>query len=208
MWRLQIISAGLAALFSMLILSSAHADNPSLSDTLSWMDNTYNPHSNGGAWGHGRVETFFQSKLSTRETTTFTYDGCKMSIQSNQDPEGSVYSEMYSSDIAKFDLKNIDPGSLKLFGFKSQYGGIACDLYADEDCDIVKLEFETRNELPLIDSDSHATFPKITGKEHEGKSSIKRISAQFNIDDPQYAKRFIVAFRHAIELCGGHASTF
>src|SRR4051812_35459650 len=32
---------------------------PSLAETLAWMDSTYNPHSDtGGAWGHGREEIF------------------------------------------------------------------------------------------------------------------------------------------------------
>jgi hypothetical protein len=46
------------ALLAGILLASrpTHADEPSLTETLLWMDNTYNPHEH--YLGHGKWETF------------------------------------------------------------------------------------------------------------------------------------------------------
>jgi len=78
MWRLVLaVTAGISVAFS-----PAHGDGPSLSETLLWMDNTYNPHEHYS--GHGRWETYSVGKLFQRRFTRFTYDGCKLETSNNQ----------------------------------------------------------------------------------------------------------------------------
>src|SRR5258705_264186 len=82
---LRALSAGsiTITLSAFLLITASplrtEADEPSLSDTLGWMDSTYNPH--GTSPGHGKWETFTSNgKVFQRRTTHFTYNGCSVSF--------------------------------------------------------------------------------------------------------------------------------
>ena len=71
------------------------------------------------------------------------------------------------------------------------------------------VEFETRNQEPLIDEEVHIVSPKLRGTNHETSYREKTFLAAFYMDDDKnYAGRFAKAFRHAIALCGGKSSVF
>jgi hypothetical protein len=189
--------------------SSARGAGPSLTDTLAWMDATYNPHNaNGGSYGHGLMEFYLSGKLAKRETETFSYDGCQMTLHRVQDPNSAAYSEMASSDVDSFNLGNIDPASIKMIRQASTAYGLSCDLVPDLPCDTAEIDLETYDQAPLIEESDHTIFPKLQGKDHESEFKGKTFVTLFLVDDVNYATRFVEALRHAVELCGGKPSPF
>jgi hypothetical protein len=75
-------------------------------------------------------------------------------------------------------------------------------------CDVAEIEFETRNQTPLIKENLHIVWPKLQGSEHEAHNNKPTFVATFYVDNSEYADRFAKAFRHAVALCGGKASPF
>jgi len=111
--------------------------------------------------------------------------------------------------VYTFNLRDIDPASIKLYLLDSQHGGLSCAIDpAHMSCDIAEMGFETQNQAPLIDEDSHTVFANLQGRNHESKNKSKTFVGVFYLDDTEYAARFVKAFRHAIALCGGKPSTF
>jgi hypothetical protein len=191
--------------------SLAQVAEPSLTETLSWMDATYNPHRDtGGAWGHGVEEIYTHGKLFKRRTSTFTYDGCQIILHTQDDPASPSYSNMASADIYKFNLRDIDAKSITLNLMDPQYGGLSCDynFAGTMQCSLADMVFETRNQAPRMDVASHTVFPKLKGADHDADSNRKTFVAELYIDDAEYANRFVKAFRHAVVLCGGTPSPF
>jgi hypothetical protein len=205
----KIALAFIVASFLSFAPSASDAE-PSLSETLAWMDNTYNSHlSEGGAFGHGVEESYSDGKLFRRGTETFTYDGCQITLNKQEDPDSPLYSDVYSSRVYIFNLRDIDPSSVKILPLDSQHSGLYCAIDpAHMVCDSAKIEFQTRNQTPLIDEESHTIFSKLQGSDHESKNKTKTFVAVFYVDERAYADRFAKALRHAIELCGGNPSAF
>jgi hypothetical protein len=172
------------------------AGEPSLTETLSWMDSTYNPHSDaGGARGHGIKPIYKDGKLAMRTTSTFTHHGCQitLTLHTQDDPATALYSEVYN-----FNLSDIDPHTIKLVKF---------DPDPQSQAGVAEIEFETRNQTPLMDKLRRYEPPlvdKPQGYEHYAKTFV----SEFYIDDVEYANRFARAFRHAVGLCGGMPSPF
>ena len=188
---------------------------------MAWMDNTYNPHEGvSGAYGHGRT-AWYSRDSSTKEETmaegsdeTFTAKGCQMKLRFEDDPASTVLQELVSSWSSSFNLNDINPESIKLNTY-SREGGFRCEDYDAElrdaykmDCDHAEISFKTRAEAPLIEEDWHRIFPKLSGAEHDLYSKNKATGADFEVDDVEYAQRFMKAFRHAVELCGGKGNGF
>jgi hypothetical protein len=174
------------------------------------MDSTYNPHKDtGGAWGHGIEEIYSNGKHFKRRTSMFTYDGCQMILRAKDDPTAPLYSDLYTTRIYNFNLRDIDPNSVKIYSYDPQYGGLSCDFdRGDMICSVGEIEFQTRNQEPLIDEDLHIVYPTLKGTEHDAKDKTKTFVWAFYMDDIEYAKRFAKAFRHVIALCGGKPSVF
>jgi hypothetical protein len=196
-----------ASLLPAMYSLANEAATPSLADTLEWMDSTYNSHENaGGAFGHGRWEIFsVDGKSFERRTSSFSYDGCNISLSTKDDPTAQLFEDtMYSASVYTFALKDLDPGTVSVKQYRS-VAGLTCDLNT---CDQAKVEFETRNDAPLINESSDTVFPKATGADHEAMQKRKTFVAEFYVDDVVYARRFADAFRHAIALCGGARSPF
>src|SRR5262249_13423156 len=122
-------------------MPSAAANDPSLSETLLWLDNTYNPHEHYS--GHGRWEAYSVGKLFQRRFTRFTYDGCKLSFSTT----GGVLAEQYQDrSWLTVNLADVDPNSIRTRAFSSQTAGTACDAFPSlgMECDIAEMTFETR----------------------------------------------------------------
>jgi len=168
----------------MLVLAACaqkKQQGPSLADTLSWMDHTYNPNSNGFG-GHGL--TFSKcsmdckdigTKISLRET--FAYNGCQISTTtiSNRKNDQGLHET--------FNLRDIDPQSVRVLNKP---------MTVDEDG--VQVKFSTRNNIEALTYSGNIT----------GKSN----NSEWSVNDETYARHFADAFRHAVELCGGKPSAF
>ena len=208
----------LMTLIMLFALLSCNRQNRELSETLQWMDNTYNPHEN---WSTGHGQTGFYShdtpgdsheSLVTGVNETFTHNGCQMTVCVKQNPLASGQTEMYSNSVYDFSLGDIDPKSIKLHSY-SRLGGFVCDnpetvKILQMDCDHSRVQFNTHAEAPLIRVLIHTTFPQLQGKDHESRKTEKDNEAFFWIDNPEYANRFKDAFRRAVELCGGKPMSF
>lgn len=196
--------------FASLFLSSALAEEtPSLQETLSWMDSTFNAHSNGGSFGRGEEIIYDGSEIFKRKTQIFTYDGCKITLVEKEDPSSSIGKTMYMDTISKFNLRDVDPSSIRISKLDAHQAGHRCDIDPKHMiCDLANIDFEIRNQEPLIDKQIHATFPKLEGKDHENVHQSKSYMAVWVFDDPEYADRFAKAFINAINLCGGKRSAF
>ena len=170
------------ALIATLSSAQQRTSDSDLSDTLSWMDNTYNSHPYSGA-GHG--------KWYQHWTETFTYNGCQMTLHTEDDPAAKV--NVVSSLSYTFNLRDINPQSISM----STYNNVPAEI-----------AFKTHLEAPLIDVYAHSIYLNLKGSEHEGENRSKANEARFSVDDVEYAKRLTRAFRHAVELCGGKSEPF
>jgi hypothetical protein len=143
-----------------------------LSDTLAWMDNTYNRHDGAlGALGHGRMGWYDSNSngqadeyLVFGSTETFTHDGCQMGLHIQGDPYAVASREAWHASVRTFNLRDINPQSIKVSTY-SHRGGLRCDDYDPEErqrysmnCDHAVIAFSTHSEAPLIDEESHTTF--------------------------------------------------
>jgi hypothetical protein len=166
---------------------SVAEDQPSLSETLAWMDSTYNPHYNtGGSWGHNVFEAHnSDGKITVRRTSTFTYDGCQITLYSEDYPVG--LDGIHWTTIYRFNLRDLDPTAVTTDSM---------------------VEFRAHNQEPLVKEDVHTVYPKREGTEHETRSKGRTFFIVFYMDDIPYMERFAKAFRHAIALCGGKSSVF
>ena len=137
-----------------------------------------------------------------------------------------------------FNLKDIDPATIKVTNSREPFdtaNGKQTPYNCEDDAGL-EMEFKTRNAQPLIHRESVSSGYKSRYGEWQVKNDPKHSLdemckkmpgniAYCDTDDvkqqpenltsdnlvfhsPAYTKRFIEAFRHAIELCGGRASTF
>jgi hypothetical protein len=188
-----------------------------LNETLSWMDNTFNAHERNGTFGHGHTGWYTRDTtkgplgeiLVSGLTQSFTSDGCRMTLHQQDDPAADLAQFSYSSFTRTFDLRDINPQSIKMHTL-SRMGGFYCEQFGlpPEDCDHAEITFVTHGEAPLIDEDWDVIHPKLQGSQHEVKSQSKTARSHFFVDNVEYATRFAKAFRHAVELCGGKPEPF
>jgi hypothetical protein len=190
-----------------------------LKETLLWIDQTYNPHEGGDNMGQGHGwEIHYLRKGNVEEitqkfNTTVTLDsGCNVVTRNETLPVG-VYIELPSVTTYKFNLRDIDPDSIKIKTYDLHKDVFSC---ADPDevklfelnCDNAEIEFRTRNGATVINEDRVATFAKLTGSDHESRSASKTNKSWWLVDDVPYSQRLAKALKHAVELCGGQTSRF
>ena len=193
--KLRMIEAtGVAAFTCFVLIASLHptqAQQPSLSETLAWIESTYNDHSaQGGSSGHGLIEFWKDGKLTSRRHDSFSYNQCIATV--HHDVVSEFSSLGFTTYDSTLDLTTIDPTSIKVTLYQRLENYIVmptCDL-PNEVCDAAAVEFETIGRKPVIID----KFEKHT--QNDSKSGLI-------VDDPEYAPRLAKAFRHAVELCGG-----
>ncbi len=189
------------------VAPSLAATGPSLDETIGWMDSTYNPHlDQGGASGHGVQDNQNNGVSFLKRNETLSAKGCEMTLSIHDDP--LVAKDVRMDTTTSFDLGDIDPHSIKMLEYDLTSGGLSCREFPGTVCNMAVLEFETRNQLPLMAEKIHLTFPKLTGKDHESDGAKRAFVANIYLDEIDYSKRFERAFRHAISLCGAKPSTF
>jgi hypothetical protein len=198
--KVRITEAIRATAFSCFVLLASHcptqAQQPSLSETLAWIESTYNDHSaEGGSPGHGLIEFWKDDKLTSRRHDSFSYDRCTITVHHDIVSEfSSIGFTTYDSVI---DLTTIDPTSIKVTLYEKLVNFIVmptCDL-PTQTCNEAIVGFETIGQKPLIVD----KFEKHT--QNDSESSLM-------VDDLEYAPRLAKAFRNAVELCGGKPSPF
>jgi hypothetical protein len=189
-----------------------------LAETLLWMDQTYNPHEGGGNFGQGHgweihyLRRGQEEQVTEKFKTTFArLGGCNIAIDSETLPEG-VFSAIPSTHKYTFNLCDIDPGSIKIKTFDLHGKDIfdcsdpgQVKLY-ELNCRNAEIEFLTRNRASVINGEDVETFTKLTGRDHEVRTSSKTNKAWLLVDDVPYANRLAKALKHAVELCGGKPS--
>jgi hypothetical protein len=197
------------AIWGRLMPKTNDVARPSLSETLEWMDNTYNSHEGqGGAFGHGTREYFVDSNLWRGETVSFAYHDCTLTLRVQGNPIAKETEDRDSVTTETFNLGDIDPDSIKDFQTDSSRDGMACSISPMMNCDSETIDFETRNQAPLINRFHHIVYWKATGTDHIRQWHDKSFLSSFPLDNIQYGKRFEAAFRHAVDLCGGKKSTY
>jgi hypothetical protein len=220
-WKWALLASVVAVLcvVAALLLTSLRRSRD-LGETLSWMDQTYNPHEGGENFGQGHgVETHYLAdrnsgteQITEEYRTNFSHDGCRVAIHNETMPVG-IMKDTFGSTTYTFNLRDIDPDSIKIrvYDFHKDIGG--CDDPNEVNlfqlnCSNAEVEFSTRDGATSVEEDSHTTFAKLEGAEHESESASKTTWAWFDVDDAGYARRFAKALRHAVELCGGKTSKF
>jgi hypothetical protein len=200
------------AFFTMFFLTAqlAQAAGKSLSETLSWIDSTYNSHAkDGGSQGHGMLATYDRKgNLLERRTDTFGYEGCKISLKHEDDPKSPEFENSYTFSMDTFNLGDIDPKSLRITIMRNGLGWTTCDSNGIGCPAVFELVFETRNQKPVISVNSRTIFQKVEGVEHEKIENRNSYETHLILDDMGYADRFSEAFRNAVNLCGGSPSAF
>jgi hypothetical protein len=182
-------------------------------ETLKWMDQTYNPHEGGESRGWEIHYTWngHTEEVSQKFNQTFTHDGCKMVTRIETMAEG-VYVELPGATTYTFNLRDIDPNSITVKTYDLHHAYDCSDPEAvkahDLSCDSAQVSFATANDAGTISDDTVRTYTKLTGADHESKSSSKTNKCWFIVNDVAYAQRFAKALKHAVELCGGKASRF
>jgi hypothetical protein len=108
------------------------------------------------------------------------------------------------STMLSFNLRDIDPSTIRTGETTGSFGPLRGKTFHDN-VPSVRVDFSTTN-----DAD---TMTLIYPHGHEPTTQYKKHkccdSSGSGIDmKPEYAPRFVKAFRHAVELCGGKTSTF
>lgn len=212
---LSLFILGLGVLFAYRSMAK-HRD---LQETLSWMDQTYNPHEGGDNFGRGHgweihyLQTGNDEKVTQKFKQTFTHDGsCKVVFQTETMPEG-VWVETPSVTTYAFNLCDIDPDSIKIKTYDLRDELSDCsDPEAVKayglNCDNAEIFFLTRNGATAINEETVTTYVNLTGADHESRSMSKTNKSWLIVDDVPYAQRLAKALKHTVELCGGKASRF
>lgn len=190
-----------------------------LRETLLWIDQTYNPHDGADNLGQGHgweihyLEKGNIEEITEKFNTTVTLDGaCNVVTRSETFPVG-VYSETPSVTTYKFNLRDIDPDSIKIKTYDLHKDVFSCadpeQVQAYElNCDNAEIEFLARDGATSINEEMVRTFTKLTGSDHESRNASKTNKGWWVVDDVSYSQRLAKALKHAVELCGGRASRF
>jgi hypothetical protein len=190
-----------------------------LRETLAWIDQTYNPHEGGDNLGQGHGwEVHYLRKGNIEEitqkfNTTLAFDGtCNLKMRSETFPVG-VWSEIPSVTHYTLNFRDIDPNSITIKTFDLHKDAFSCvDPEEVKDynlsCDNAEIYFTTRDGITSINEDTVRTYTKLTGSDHESRSSSKTNKGWWIVDDVPYSHRLEKALRHAVELCGGQTSRF
>lgn len=176
-----------------------------LADDPEWLNNTYNLQAHGMSGWHVRGS----EKLGRGTIDSFTNDGCRFEFHINDNSVSSESSEILTSMILKFNLRDIDPDSVNVKTY-THYGGFNCATYTPEqidamglNCDYAEMTASTRNAKPVVEGQTRTTYLKLTGKDHETLGNDRGHEVFLGFDDPEYAKKFASVFQDAIRRCGG-----
>jgi hypothetical protein len=172
---------------TVIVSVTAYAQQPaSLEDTLVWMQNFV--ADNGSQFTGERNTDNGACKLGTancelrHDVTTFDSHGCRATIQWSV----AVNYKDVGTHTYHFSLKDLDPNSV---------------------ASVKDNPFENAVVVETTNSEKRVTesFTLPNGKTEE-RNKHARVELVF--DEGDNARRFVKAFKHAIQLCGGKPSGF
>jgi hypothetical protein len=219
LWKVVLFVAVVVLGVGSIFAYRAIAKRRDLKETLLWIDQTYNPHEGADNLGQGHgweihyLKKGNDEEITEKFNTTVTLDGgCNIVTHSETFPVG-VYSEVSSVTTYKFNLRDIDPNSIKIKTYDLHKDVFSC---ADPEqvknyelnCDNAEVYFLTRNGATSISEERVTTFVKLTGSDHESRSVSKSNEGWWVVDNVLYSQRLAKALKHAVELCGGQSSRF
>jgi len=196
-------------LMSMVALGQKKTTEPTLKETLEWMDNTFNGGHRGLFQQWDR-----QNKLAEEDTYSFTYEQCNMTITMHELEDSEQAKIMWTkSREVTFKLGDVDPSTVKVVPHSSIWMTDCtepAEVKRNElDCSVqAEIRFSTRNESKLLNYKSDVIFQELKGTDHESRQTGTDSHSAFEMYDTAYATRFAKAFRHTVELCGGKKSSF
>jgi hypothetical protein len=239
----------LAVISFVLILAIGLTTAQSLTETLDWMTNTLRPSEGNNVGIHRPFRPINGASYpspngpdpyNAETITKFSHDGCKVEFDvdvANVD-EILIGKEFHFPEVDTFDLKDIDPSSVRIVGSCASDDAPPPCLFGDGgDMRGKQVAFRTSNAKARIHvENSSSTRTSSYGSTHQEKGetwekSAERIckaepsntsycngdhkgeptdetSSTFWFSTPEYAKRFAKAFQNAVTLCGGKASAF
>lgn len=186
---------------------------PSLSETTTWMEQSYNPRDGGSNYGlgYGMQTHYLNGKMTQQFQETLSCIQCKVTLHNHTSPIG-IFADVHSDYTLTFSFRDVDPQSIKIHRYDSNKVGNCADPQEVQlfslNCDQAEITFSARNDAAVIDDDSLTIYEKLQGSDHELRQKTKMSNATIIMDDVEYANRFAAALKHAIELCGGKPSAF
>ena len=216
-WKQLVLAVGAIILGAGLFIAyRTSAKSRDLRETLLWIDQTYNPHEGDDNFGQGHgweIHYVRNDDISEKFGMTLAQNGSCNIVLHDETPAVGVFSETSSVSTYTFSLCDVDPDTIKIKTVDSHNDVFDCAdpeevRKHDLNCDTAEIIFETRNGAPAVTENYVITFVKLTGSEHQARGTTKVNKAWLLVDDPAYAKRLAQALKHAVELCGGKASTF
>lgn len=194
--------------------SHSQAEQPDLKETIEWINQTYNPdpgkisYKNHGIYESQLTENGIYVTID-RTNTILRFDGCVATIETTQDPNLRLSTDMHLvSDTQTFNLSDIDPSRIKVEKVASTASASRCEMFPNSPCDEAVVGLHTRNQKQAIKSHRIVEFPKLAGADHMSVSDSMDDSAFLWVNDLEYLPRLVTALKHGIELCGGKASSF
>jgi hypothetical protein len=215
---------------------SKPTNNPSLTETLQWLQNTLEPSAGNGSFMHHPFRQPYPPEWVKEEISPyhseviqkFSSAGCRVTattVVTDRDMGFLLGKIITTKEVDTFSLSDIDPRSIR---FQEACEAIETSTGPTEpmNCRESKgksVEFSATNNLKKIHREESASVALTSYGEKQSKKFADLPSGEqqwkqspasefykdtFAFHDHAYALRFVQAFRHAVELCGGKPSSF
>jgi len=209
---------------------------PSLVDTVQWLQNTLDPSTGNGSFIHHPFQQPYPADWTkeginpyhSEVIKKFSVTACRVkatTVVVDRDMGFTIGKVITTEQTDTFSLVDLDPRSIR---FQSACEPVETTVGPTEpfNCKDSKdkiVEFSTTNNLKKIHRQESGSITLTDhGKEQAKKYSDLPTGEQpwkedppheiyqdtFSFHDHAYAGRFIQAFTHAVELCGGKPSSF
>jgi hypothetical protein len=234
-WSTVVAGLALAAVPGMWAQKAAAVGDPSIADTQEWIQNTTSDW--GDALSTNQLISQSDGSPSKRIHIGVVFEGCDAGILKFEIDDSPAPNTHHFSTAYYFKLSDIDPDSIQIVDWRNatdamvpspsmNNGKVPRALYA-----VVSIRARNDNNTITGKSDEQTRFgppvrPLVKGS--NGYLTLERPSvfwAQVSADESSifhvhsvndeglvmfvdYAPRFVKAFKHAVELCGGKASAF
>ena len=193
--------------------SGTENSKPSLQETEKWISQTFTDE-NTGRVDCGEFDPVTRSDYGAYTDCFYSsyaiqFDECDVDliiIKTERTDPNKVNNDGRDDSIVSFSLRSIDPATIKMGEPQRQFGNSDKKRFHSNDIVYVNLLFGTTDQAKTIGvryphsgRDASKVWP-----EHECCGLLQPGVAL----KPDYAPRFMKAFKHAVELCGGKYSLF
>ena len=160
---------GLALTSLILGTASKKQEGPSLSETVAWIEQTYNPHEGGR--GHGHVSSYRQSPdprgkpTYTESAETISAKGCAFTLRIDDDTSASTSGKTQWVSTFSFNLTDVDSKSITVTASDSRLGTSCSDAEVGKSggssCDQANIDFSIQNDAPLVEVENRGVRPQL-----------------------------------------------